>query len=85
MVDTILQFSESGIAKVSLVNCLGITQRLEKGAEIGGVAQVEAVDSVDVPEEEWRKQQLRDHVNMELFDASVSEEEAKAHNTGGGI
>jgi len=35
VLDAVLSPSVDALAQVSLVNCLGITQKLEKGAEVG--------------------------------------------------
>ena len=47
MVDEILLPSEGGMVQVSLVNHLGITQKLEKGMEVGRAQPVEVIREMD--------------------------------------
>ena len=47
--DGLLQINEGKTAMLSVVNHLGFTQELEKGAEVGGVTPVELVDDA-IPE-----------------------------------
>ena len=47
MVDEILPPSEDGMVQVSLVNHLGITQKLKKGMEIGRAQPVEVIREMD--------------------------------------
>ena len=47
MVDEILPPSEDGMVQVSFVNHLGITQKLEKGMEVGRAQPVEVIREMD--------------------------------------
>ena len=47
MVDVVLPPSKDGIVQVSLVNHLGITQKLEKGTEVGRAQPVEVINKAD--------------------------------------
>ena len=48
MVEAILPTNKDGLVQVCLVNCLGITQRLEKGLEVGKAQPVEVINKVDM-------------------------------------
>ena len=43
MVDTVLQLTKDGMAQVSLINCLGLTQKIERGLDIGSAHSVEVL------------------------------------------
>ena len=47
MVDMVLPPSKDGMVRVSLVNHLGITQKLEKGTEVGRAQPVEVIHKAD--------------------------------------
>ena len=47
MVEAILPPNKDGLVQVCLVNRLGITQRLEKGLEVGKAQPVEVISEVD--------------------------------------
>ena len=47
MVDVVLPPSKYGIVQVSLVNHLGITQKLDKGTEVGRAQPVEVINKAD--------------------------------------
>ena len=45
LIDTLLQPTGDGAMKVLLANCLGLSQRVEEGTEVGTVSLAELVDS----------------------------------------
>ena len=48
MVEAILPPNKDGLVQVCLVNCLDITQRLQKGLEVGKVQPVEVISKVNM-------------------------------------
>ena len=43
MVDAVLQPTKDGMAQVSLINCLGLTQKIERGMDIGSAHAVKVL------------------------------------------
>ena len=48
IVEAVLQSNKDGLVQVCLVNHLGITQRIEKGLEVGKVQPVEVISEVNM-------------------------------------